>query len=77
MKNEIEQNSQHPILIDVIPNMKFFSKKGSMVRDCEEDLKQFELDVVIYYIFSCYLHCMIFHHICCVVTYCTLLFHVV
>jgi len=44
MKNEIEQNSQHPILIDVIPNMKFFSKKGSMVRDCEEDLKQFELD---------------------------------
>ena len=45
IEKEIQQFSDHPILIDVVPNLKFLSKKGSLVRDCEGEMEQFELDV--------------------------------
>ena len=48
LEKEIQLHSEHPILIDVVPNMKFLSRKGSLVRDCEGEMRQFELGVSIY-----------------------------
>ena len=47
IEEEIRKDSQHPILIDVIPNMKFLSKMGSLMKDCEGEMRLFEEKVLL------------------------------
>eukprot|EP00795_Rhopilema_esculentum_P013064 gene13064-3842_t len=44
LQEEISRSDDRPVLIDVIPNLKSLTNKGSFIRDCDAEMSVFELE---------------------------------
>lgn len=54
IEDEIRKDFEHPVLIDVMPNLKFLSKKDALVKDCNEDMENFEKKVIRNSFYKCH-----------------------